>query len=36
MLGIEEKNDFIYVESISPSGKLVYGWLKKADIVLIK
>ena len=36
ILCTEENDSFIYVESISPSGKFVYGWLKKVDVVLVK
>ncbi len=33
--GMDEKNDFIYVEHINPDGKFVYGWINKSTVSIV-
>jgi hypothetical protein len=36
VIAIREKDGFIYTEFITPGGKLVYGWLNKLQLTLVK
>jgi hypothetical protein len=36
VIAIREKDGFIYTEFITPAGKLVYGWLNKLQLTLVK
>jgi hypothetical protein len=36
VIAIREKDGFIYTEFITPAGKLVYGWLNKLQLTVVK
>jgi hypothetical protein len=36
LINIDEREKTVYTEFISPTGKFVYGWLKKTDVKLLQ